>query len=203
MKASHARNRLLSLHPVGHLFALGLLLGTRVETAQPQPFEPVKPTTGTIVMWINPLGMLAGDPSVKTSFNAINSGVGTGLSGLIIESTTVGDTAESGGNKVVEVGLQVPPDYRIKGVRVCHESSNPRSFITQVRLSQFQNPPSSAIVRLDDATDLTNEGPICSDSQSVTVDPADGAVFLSLRLNFGNTADRIVIRALGLYLEKK
>src|SRR6266581_9723995 len=43
-----------------------------------------------------------------TSFNAVSSGVGGGLSGLIIMSNTTGDTATGGGNKVVEKGLQVP-----------------------------------------------------------------------------------------------
>ena len=49
------------------------------------------------IMWINNLDFLPGDPSVITSFNSANSGVGGGLSGLIIESTTVGDQAEGGG----------------------------------------------------------------------------------------------------------
>src|SRR5437867_3892592 len=53
----------------------------------------------TSIMWINHLDLVAGDPSVVTSFNAINSGVGGGLSGLIIMSTTTGDTANGGGNK--------------------------------------------------------------------------------------------------------
>jgi len=157
-----------------------------------------KPSSKSI-LWINPLVLQAGDPTVKTSFNAINSGVGGGLSGLIIESTTTGDTS-GGGNKVVETGIQVPPSYFVKGVRVCYESSSKGSFISQIRLAQVQDPPSSAIVRLDDGTDLTNPGPVCVDSQATSVDPTTGAVLLSLRLNFGNTADRIVIRALGLYI---
>jgi hypothetical protein len=168
-----------------------------VAVAQPNEKAPALQARRT-VMWINPLELLPGDPSVKTSFNAITSGVGGGLSGLIIQSTTTGDTATGGGNKVIEAGVQVPPGYLIKGVRVCYESSNKRSFITQIRLSQVQNPPSSANVRLDDGTDLTNAGPICIDSKPTSIDPATGAVFLSLRLNFGNTADRIVLRALGL-----
>jgi hypothetical protein len=90
-------------------------------------------------MWINPLDFLAGDPSVKTSFNAVTSGVGGGLSGLIIESTTIGDEASGGGNKVVERGLDVPPGYRITGVRVCYELSNTRSFIDQIRLAQVRS----------------------------------------------------------------
>lgn len=152
------------------------------------------------VMWINHFDLLPGDPSVTTTFNAVSSGVGGGLTGLVIHSSTTGEIAQGGGNKVVHMGLQVPPGYLIKGVRVCYELSNKRSFISQIRLAQIQTPPQSAIVRLDDGTDQTNPGPICIDSTSTTVDPGLGEVLLSLRVNFGNTSDRIVVRALGLQL---
>jgi hypothetical protein len=152
------------------------------------------------VMWIDHLALLAGDPSVHTSFNAINSGVGGGLSGLIIQSTTTGDTAPGGGNKVVETALEVPPGFKIVGVRVCFENSNKRSFISQIRLAQVQNPPATATVLLDDPTHLNQSGPVCVDSHITSVDPALGPVLLSLRVNFGNVADKIVIRGLGLRL---
>jgi hypothetical protein len=143
---------------------------------------------------------LAGDPSVHTSFNAINSGVGGGLSGLIIQASTTGDTAPGGGNKVVETALEVPPGFKITGVRVCFENSSKRSFISQIRLAQVQNPPATATVLLDDPTHLNLSGPVCVDSHVAFVDPALGAVLLSLRVNFGDTADKIVIRGLGLHL---
>ncbi len=155
------------------------------------------------VMWINHLDMLAGDPSVQVSFNAVSSGVGGGLSGLIVESSAVGDTAPSGGNKVVEKGTLVPPGWLVTGVRTCYELSDPRSFITQVRLAQVQDPPASAIVRLDDGTDLLDPGPVCVDSTTTSVDPEQGELLLSLRLNFGDTSDRIVVRAIGLTLRSK
>lgn len=151
-------------------------------------------------MWIDHLSLLPGDPSVKTSFDAINSGVGSGLSGLIIQSTTVGDTAHNGGNKVVETAVEVPPGFRVTGVRVCYENSNTRSFISQVRLAQVQNPPSKASVILDDGTHLNAAGPVCVDSHSTSIDPALGPLLLSLRVNFGNTADKIVLRGLGVHL---
>src|SRR5881296_119320 len=137
-----------------------------------------------------------------TSFNAVNSGVGGGLSGLIIMSNTTGDTATGGGNKVVEKGLQVPPGFLITGVRVCYELSNARSFIDQIRLSQVQDPPGTALVQLDDATHLVNPGPVCVDSAPTTVNPELGAVRLDLRVNFGDTSDKIVVRAVGLHLEE-
>ena len=158
-------------------------------------------------MWINPLDFLAGDASVKTSFNAVTSGVGGGLSGLIIESTTTGDEASGGGNKVVERGLDVPPGYRITGVRVCYELSNTRSFIDQIRLAQVQEPPETALVELDDPTHQNAAGPTCVDSKPLpgptNVDAEAGEVLLSLRLNFGDTSDRIVLRGVALALVPK
>ena len=152
------------------------------------------------IMWINHFDLLPGDPSVKTSFNAVSSGVGGGLTGLVIQSSTTGENAQGGGNKVVHMGLEVPPGYLIRGVRVCYELSNKRSFISQIRLAQVQTPPQSAVVKLDDGTDQLNPGPICVDSAATTVDPRLGEVLLSLRVNFGNTSDKIVVRALGLHL---
>lgn len=151
-------------------------------------------------MWINHFDLLPGDPSVTTSVNAVSSGVGGGLTGLVIQSSTTGEDAQTGGNKVVHMGLQVPPGYLITGVRLCYELSNKRSFISQIRLAQVQTPPATATVMLDDATDQTNPGPICVDSTATTVDPSLGEVLLSLRVNFGNTADKIAVRALGLHL---
>jgi hypothetical protein len=55
-------------------------------------------------------------------------------------------------------------------------------------------------VLLDDGTDLTNPGPVCVNSSATSIDPNPGALLLSLRVNFGNTADRIVVRGLGLLL---
>ena len=69
----------------------------------------------TRIMWINHFDLLPGDPSVLTSFNAISSAVGGGLTGLVIQSITTGDTAAGGGNKVVHMGLEVPPGFLIKG----------------------------------------------------------------------------------------
>lgn len=149
-------------------------------------------------MWINHLDLLPGDSTVITSFNATTSGVGSGLSGLVIQSTTVGETSPQGGNKVVETALEIRPGHLIKGVRICYELSATRSFINLIRLEQVQDPPSTAIILMDDSTALTNIGPVCVNSQSTSVDPTQGAVLLNLRVNFGDTSDRIVIRGLGI-----
>jgi hypothetical protein len=156
-----------------------------------------------IVMWMNHLALLPGDASVKTSYNAVNSGVGTGLSGMVIQSTTTGDTATGGGNKVVQMGLFVPPGYLIKGVRLAYQNSNVRSYITQVRLAQLQTPPATATVMLDDPAHLNATAATYVNSAATSVDPSKGPVVLDLRVNFGNIADSIVVRGVGLLLAKQ
>ena len=91
--------------------------------------------------------------------------------------------------------------FKVRGVRLYYEDSSPNSYITQVRLAQVQNPPAKALVLLDDPTHLTSNEPVCVDSeQTAPIDPRVGPILLSLRVNFGNTADRIVVRGLGLHL---
>jgi hypothetical protein len=152
------------------------------------------------LLWLNHFDLLPGDDSVQTSYNAVTSGVGGGLTGLVIASTTTGDVADSGGNKVVHMTAAVPPGYFVTGVRVGYELSSANSYISQIRLDQVEDPPGTAAVLLDDGTAQTNPGPIHVDSSSTRIDPGDGALLLSLRVNFGDTADRIVVRSLGLHL---
>jgi hypothetical protein len=152
------------------------------------------------LMWIDHFSFLPGDASVQTSFNSTTSGIGGGLTALVIGSTTTGENANSGGNKDVQRSLEVPPGYTIKSVRVCYELTNSRSFISQIRLAQIEPTPSSALVNLDDATDQTATGPVCVNSAATNVDASGGAVLISLRVNFGNTGDKIALRAVGLNL---
>lgn len=154
-------------------------------------------------MWINHLSLLPGDATVKTSFDAVNSGVGGGLSALVARSSTTGETAKGGGNKVVHTALEVPPRYLIIGVRVCYELTNTRSYLSQVRIAQVNDPPAAASVLLDDGTDRTAVGPVCFDVAAPGIDPALGPLLFSLRVNFGSTSDRIAIRGIGLRLSPK
>jgi hypothetical protein len=184
---------------VGFVFcvAAGLSANPPAVHADPSGHSPQ-------IMWVNHLSLLPGDSTVvSTSFNSTSSGVGGGLTGLVIESSTVGEIDSFGGNKVVHMALDLPKQTKIKRVRVCYELSNPRSFISQIRLAQVQDPPSTAVVLLDDGTDLTDQGPVCVDSEIVkpAIKSKFGSVLLSLRLNFGNITDKIVIRALGLLVK--
>ena len=173
------------------LLSLALLAGGTDANAQEQ-----RPR----VMWINHFDLLPGDPSVTTTFNAVSSGVGGGLTALVVHSSTTGENAASGGNKVVHMGLQVPPGYLVRGVRVCYELTSAKTFISQIRLARVNNPPSSASVLLDDGTDQTNVGPICVNSTPTSIDPTAGELLLSFRVNFASTSDRIAIRSVGLLL---
>lgn len=166
------------------------------------PIIVPKPLAGQ-VLWIDHFDLSPGDPTVSTSSNAVSSGVGGGLTGLVIRSTTTGSVAKNGGNKVVQTAVEVPLGFTVIGVRVCYELTSSRSFITQIRLSQVQNPPSSAAVHLDDATQHTAVGPVCVESTPTSIDPQVGPLLLDLRLNYGNVADEIVIRGVGLRLTPK
>jgi hypothetical protein len=153
------------------------------------------------LMWIEHLDFLSGDPAVlTTSFLSTNSGVGGGLSGLIVQSSTVGSTDSHSGIKVIEKAVQVPPHFSITGVRVCYEwSAGATSSIDRIRLSQVQDPPSTALVKLDDST-AHSGGPLCVDSAVTSVDPSLGSVLLDIGINTVNVADKLVLRAVGLHL---
>lgn len=81
-------------------------------------------------------------------------------------------------------------------------SAGATSHIDQIRLAQVQNPPSTALVRLDDATVQPSPGPVCVDSTApaTSIDPSLGALLLSLRINFAITTDILVLRGVGLHL---
>lgn len=155
-------------------------------------------------VWINYLGFLSGDTTVlTTTYRSANSGVGGGLGGLVVQSSTVGAVDSFGGDKFISTGLQVPPNFSIAGVRVCYEwSAGATSHITQIRLAQLQSPPSTALVKLDDGTIQPSIAPVCVDSTTLTtpIDPTDGAVTLDLRINTGNIADKMVLRGVALHL---
>jgi hypothetical protein len=153
-------------------------------------------------MWVSHLDLLAGDPSIQTSFNSVSSGVGHGLSGLIIQSNTTGNSTSQGSEKVVQKALEIPPGHMIKGIRLCYELSNERTFINQVNILQIQNPPDRAVPILTDSSIFNNKGPVCINSQQSTspIDPTNGPLLLSLRINSGDPSDKIVIRGLGLLL---
>jgi hypothetical protein len=159
------------------------------------------------VAWLNHLDFLPGDETVDVDYQSVECPGTSGLSGLAITSTTLGDNGPSFENKVISKGVPVSPGFKVNGVRVCYESTSAASFITQVRLCQLKSPPDSCVVQLDDGTDLTDPGPVCVNSATPfdgAIDPnpedpdIEGALRLSLRVNFGDLGDTICLRGIGL-----
>jgi hypothetical protein len=176
-----------------------------IASAAPRPALAGKEGKGEArVQWVNHFDLLSGDPSVTlTSSLSTNSGVGGGLTALVITSNTTGDRDSFNGNRVVQMALELQPKTRIVGVRLCYELSDPGpsgSYIEQIRLAQIQDPPSSANVLLDDATVQDASGPTCVNSAlaSPAIKAKNGSVLLSLRVNFSNSSDKIAVRAVGL-----
>jgi hypothetical protein len=155
------------------------------------------------IMWLNHFDLLPGDHTVQVTQDSTSSGVGGGLTAAVIHSTTTGEVDASGGNKVVHMGVDVPPGYVITGVRVGYELTSSDTNISQIRLSQVQDPPKTAAVLLDDSTDHTVVGPIFVDSATTSVDPAEGPVLLDLRVKFAATTDKIAVRGVGLHLARR
>jgi len=107
-------------------------------------------------------------------------------------------TTRTGDLQWLSLPLAVPGNLSIKSITVCYELSHASSYISQVRLVQESVPPSALIVH-DDPTDLTSTDPVCVES-AVNNHQPQGAMTLSLRLNYADTAHHIDIGAIGLVL---
>ncbi|MGR8933410.1 MAG: hypothetical protein ACU837_03370 [Gammaproteobacteria bacterium] len=158
------------------------------------------------IMWLNHFDLLSGNPDdLTTTAYSTSSGVGSGLTGLVISSLSPGEVFPSpdDGGKFVHMALDLPKETKITGVRVCYEYSNPASFISQILLEQVANPPDYADVLLNDDTDLTDAGPVCVDSQQLAkaARAEKGPILVSLRVNTAAPEDKIVIRGLGVFVK--
>jgi len=182
------------------MLALGAISQIALAKSKPPPPPPPPQTTEAFTMWINHLDFLSSDITKVTTTFGVPS-VFSAPSGLILKAGTAGPAPDG----TVEKGLQVPPGFLISGVRVCYQLSNAGSFISQITLAQLQDPLDPVLVPLlNDPTHLTSPGPTCADSaaplSSTPIDPSQGAVRLSLGVNFASNTDAILIRAVGLHL---
>jgi hypothetical protein len=159
------------------------------QVTQLEQFAP-KPN----LLWINHLDLVPGDATVVAANSSTPPVVG-GPSGLVVTAPAVVT------GKNLEMGLQVPPGYKVKGIAICYQDSNAASFISQVQLSQLTT-ASTVTNLLTDSTPQTSTSATCVDTAKLATAVAGT---LPLRLNVGvtivNAADAIVIRAVGLYLE--
>ena len=138
-------------------------------------------------VWISPLAFQAGQFGSNLTFDRGSFG-----NTLKIGSSAVDDL------QWVNAPLSLPSNLKIEKVTVCYTNSSDASFISQVRLGK-ETLPSSAVVVFDEPTDLTSTSPVCTteDTGGVTV---DGAITLSLRMNYTSTAETVSIGAVGLLL---
>jgi hypothetical protein len=160
-----------------------------LETAalQPNLFQPN-------LLWINHFGLVV-DPTYRLATSFAGHPLG-GSSGLLIRAVfPVVD-------QTLATGLQVPPGYNVRKVRLCYQLSSPASFITHIKIAQLTT-ANAAIDVLTDLADQTSMSPVCVDSMpaAAPISTANGPLRLDLGVTFGDPEDLIVIRAVGLYLE--
>lgn len=150
-----------------------------------------------VYMWLNHTALRPGDSTMSTTF-AGNSTVGGGLSALEITSSSTGGGVPP--YKTVAMAVEVPPGFVVTGVRIAYQNSSAASYIRQVRLAQLQDPPSTALVLLDDGTALTSTAATYADTTTTVINPTSGALYLTLFVTFAATTDKIAIRGIGLRL---
>jgi hypothetical protein len=167
------------------------LAPARAQAPGTPAFRPA-PTPDATVYWFDVHSLQPASPGVAI-VPPIN------LFGISFTSAASGDT------QWVETDAPVPPGFLVTGVRLCYELASSRSFISQIRLAQVNDPPVNATVRLDDGTDLRAVGPVCTDSTrtSAPIDPQRGALLFSLRGSFAVPGDWIRVIAAGLVLERR
>ena len=161
--------------------------GPAGEQGPPGPAGVV--TVEDFTVWISPLNMVASPNGSSNSYLVLKRG---GFGDTLQVTTTVAADLQW-----LALPLQVPNNLTIKGVTVCYDLTNEASFISQVRLSEETVPPSATVVH-DDGTDLTSTDPTCYDSPVSGGIQPNGAITLSLRLNFANMTNRIDIGAIGI-----
>ncbi len=152
--------------------------------------EPTEPALPDFVHWVNPLSMIPDED-------------GAGGTSLLLSRAAAGNTlrvrtSQSGDLQWLNLPLALDSRFAIKAVTLCYDLSNASSFISQVRLSE-ETLPRSGVVRHDDGTDRTSVVSVCVESPVGNLQP-DGAMTLSLRLNFASTAHHIDIGAVGIKL---
>jgi Pectate lyase superfamily protein len=138
-------------------------------------------------IWFSPTEYVTGDPSLGISYPFASH------SGTVVTCAAPGDL------KWISMGLRVPPNVTIDEVIVCYQVSNPRSYISQVRLVEMTTPDLATVFH-DDPTPLNSTSPTSYNSRVTGITPVN-AVLLELRLNFKNTTDAIRLGAIGVTIQ--
>ena len=157
----------------------------------PQGTTTTTGTTETIsdfTLWTSPLSMIP-IGSYAQSLSLVKGAYGNTLQ---VSSTGPGDL------RWVYLPLQLDNRFKIKGVVLCYQLTDPSSFISQIRLTRENEPPTATVIH-DDGTDLLSTTATCVTS-TVNHAQVTGSMGVSLRLNFGSTNAPINIGAMGIML---
>jgi len=137
-------------------------------------------------IWFSPTAYVSGDPSLQLSYP------------YVLHPATEVKCSSPGDLKWIYMDLPLPLGAKIEAVNLCYQVSNPRSFISQIRLTEMST-PDTAYVRHDDPTDLTSTRPACYMSKVGGGGfVPKSAVMLQLRLNFQDPTDKITLGGLSI-----
>jgi hypothetical protein len=149
------------------------------------------------VMWINHFALAP----ARTGLMVAHDAVGTGLSGLVVSPRTAAPRV-TGDGYVLETGLEVPPGFFLRGIRIGLEASSAECCLSLIRLSQVNDPPTSAILLCEDDRKHRAVGAVAIEAEGTPADPRLGPVLLTLGFTFGDPGGWVVIRAVGMRLSR-
>ncbi len=166
----------------------------------PPPATPVQNAATTLridgdITWLDHLAMRPTEPELTVSQGSNHTGLGLGQVGLVVNSSTIGDTYANGSNKTIVLEV-AGVTSSLSGIQVCSNSSNPRSFVSQIRVAEAQG-DGSYLVRLDERIDPTDMSPVCL-TINRRFDTHAQPLSVSLRLTFGDVSDQIAILGVAL-----
>jgi hypothetical protein len=146
------------------------------------------------IQWLDHLHMLpANSDDLTIKYNGIQQ------RGIIVTSNSLGNVFPTGGHKSIDLAYGLEPEQLVNGVVVCYKTDNSRTFIGQIRLSQMSTAePNVTFVREDLGVTLDSTSPVCEEFETVDIDPSAGTLFISLRLDVGDTSDRVIVYGLGV-----
>lgn len=114
----------------------------------------------------------------------------------ISPNTAIAVRSSITGESWINLGLNLSTDQEIDSILVCYQLTNASSYITQIRLLRMTT-PDAAYISLDDGTDLTSTTPATYSTPTGGLS-VNGAITLSLRVNFTDTDDIIEIGGIGV-----
>ena len=142
-------------------------------------------------LWLNTTQVVSGDDSLRI------------ISPSIHNTNTLIRCAEPGDLKWVLLGLPLTSEMEISEITLYYQSSIPGLSITQVRLSQMEQPGRSLVVHDDNA--IAYSPPSATSYTSLISPPirAENALTLEIRLNCESTDGELILGAVRLDISER